>query len=59
MCHPQTMHQTSPGIQDTVCNLPIKIDYLTVQIADVQLASGLGPVQRTVSWQELADAVGL
>ena len=59
MLHVKAVRQTSPSIQNTVGNLAIKIYYLTVQIPDVQLTPGLGPVQRTVSWQELADIVGL
>ena len=59
MSHMKPVRQTSPGIQDTVCNLPIEINDLTVQVADVQLTPSLGPVQRTISWHEFCDAMRL
>ena len=59
MLHVETVRQASPSVQNTVGKLPIETYYLTVQIADVQLTPSLGPVQRTVSWQEFVYTMGL
>ena len=50
--------QTGTGVKNPMCDLPIQINHLTVQIDNVQLAPRLGPVQGTVGGMELCNTMG-